>query len=139
MTEKDLDEILMRPRKCRDNLARCNEELRNARLKAESNGAIRYDLDKIIKSASDDGVPNKVQAIIEAETRVRDAELQLKQAVIRARALIMIIEEPTVREIAYRYYIELQSTKSIAYRLLMSESTVIRRKRAIKSMIIHKA
>ena len=137
MTEKDLDEILMRPRKCRDRLVICNEELRDARLKAESNGAIRYDLDKIIKSASDDGVPNKVQAIIEAEKRVQEAEKQYNLACEEAVKLITMIDDPIVKDIAYRYYIKLQSTKYISYKLLVSESTVIRRKREVKPTIIH--
>ena len=128
MTEKDLDEILMRPRKCRDNLARCNEELRNARLKAESNGAIRYDKDRIISSASDEGMVNKVQAILDAEANVDLAEAELKEAIVEADKVISLIDDDSIRNVIRGYYVDMYSCRQIGYIMMYSPRTIRRLK-----------
>ena len=119
-----VEEILYAPRKRRDELKKAIDELRDARLDATANGAIRYDKDRVMSSASDDLLNNKVARIIDAEKEVDRAEKEFKKSQINALRLINLIESDTIREVCRRYFVELHSCRRVGYMMLYSASAI---------------
>lgn len=119
-----VEEILYAPRNLRDELKRAKEELANARLDATASGAIRYDKDRVMSSASDDLLNNKVARIIEAEDRVKYAQIEMDYSKSQALQLINLIDNDIIREVCRRYFIEFCSCREIGYQLCFSAMTI---------------
>ena len=119
-----VEEILYAPRKRRDELKKAIDELRDARLDATANGAIRYDKDRVMSSASDDLLNNKVARIIEAEDKVKYAQIEMDYSKSQALKLINLIDNDIIKEVCRRYFIEFHSCREIGYQLCFSAMTI---------------
>ena len=119
-----VEEILYAPRKRRDELKKAIDELRDARLDATANGAIRYDKDRVISSASDDLLNNKVARIIEAEEKVKCAQIEMNYSKSQALQLINLIDNDIIKEVCRRYFIDFHSCREIGYQLCFSAMTI---------------
>ena len=119
-----VEEILYAPRNLRDELKRAKDELENARLDATANGAIRYDKDRVMSSASDDLLNNKVARIIDAEEKVKYAQIEMDYSKSQALQLINLIDNDIIKEVCRRYFIEFHSCREIGYQLCFSAMTI---------------
>lgn len=119
-----VEDILYAPRKRRDELKKAIDELRDARLDATANGAIRYDKDRVISSASDDLLNNKVARIIEAEEKVKCAQIEMDYSKSQALQLINLIDNDIIKEVCRRYFIDFHSCREIGYQLCFSAMTI---------------
>ena len=119
-----VEEILYAPRKRRDELKKAIDELRDARLDATANGAIRYDKDRVMSSASDDLLNNKVARIIEAEEKVKCAQIEMNYSKSQALQLINLIDNDIIKEVCRRYFIDFHSCREIGYQLCFSAMTI---------------
>ena len=119
-----VEDILYAPRKRRDELKKAIDELRDARLDATANGAIRYDKDRVISSASDDLLNNKVARIIEAEEKVKYAQIEMDYSKSQALQLINLIDNDIIKEVCRRYFIDFHSCREIGYQLCFSAMTI---------------
>lgn len=120
----EIEKILYEPRNLRDELKIAKEELNNARLDATASGAIRYDKDRVMSSASDDLLNNKVARIIDAEDKVKFAQIEMDYSKSQALQLINLIDNDIIREVCRRYFIEFSSCREIGYQLCFSAMTI---------------
>ena len=138
MLVQDIDITLMKPREVRDQLGALNQKLREARLDATCNGSIRYDKDRVISSASDDGLVNKVDRIFETEKQIERKEQELHEAIHNANDLISCIDKDLTQKVVRAYYCEMLSCRQIGLDLLISPRHARRLKDIGKLEIIEK-